>query len=543
MRTFGLPLLVGLVLLSRDAPAAANSAASPAAVGTLTATFTGRTLDGRAVHPSDFAGKVLVLNFWATWCPPCRAETADLISSFKSLAGPRVAFLGVDTTESADVVKSFVTLKGVKYPTALAGPEAYNRFGIAYIPTTIVVDAQGVVRARWTGGVTPEQLRAYVENAKAGKDGVFISAEQKKIDALVEPAQFAFAGATASVSSAIAAATTALHAADAYTDKLDARAGGRYDFERTAHEKGALRVAAGTALARIATSDEQRARAGRLLGEGYAELNRWDQAAALYRAALARSPRDPKVAAALTRAYYRLHNYPAMVDVARRWVALDAKNGEAFSWLGLGEQRSRHFAAAAPAYAHSIALLEITARREVIGKDGDAVANVADTALDLANVYVSLGERAAAKSAFALAKSYAKLIPRSGANAALRERVAERTIEGMTAVALRRGARPTLTVARWTGADLPGSLKTSFRFRVVVAAPPGRSLTLSTSAIPQGWVAAFCAHGLCSPRRVSFVVPETGLETYEFQLIPPRAAAKPGPVRINASGATPVTIW
>ena len=62
---------------------------------------------------ADYRGKTLVVNVWGSWCPPCRLETADLILEAKGQAARGVAFLGVDTTESAAVVRAFVAAKGI----------------------------------------------------------------------------------------------------------------------------------------------------------------------------------------------------------------------------------------------------------------------------------------------------------------------------------------------------------------------------------------------------------------------------------------------
>jgi thiol-disulfide isomerase/thioredoxin len=131
--------------------AAPNAGTAP--VGSAAPPLRGTTLTGTPLPAGATTGKVTILNFWATWCPPCREETPDLIAAYRKLHAPGVAFLGIDTTETAPIVKTFLSAKGVPYPTALAGADVYNAYGIAYIPTTIVLDAHGVVRARWVGGV------------------------------------------------------------------------------------------------------------------------------------------------------------------------------------------------------------------------------------------------------------------------------------------------------------------------------------------------------------------------------------------------------
>src|ERR1700716_3381670 len=74
------------------------------------------TLDGKPVSLADFRGKTLVINEWATWCPPGREETPDLIASAKKLrATGDVVFLGVDSTERAPIVRAFIAAKPLPY--------------------------------------------------------------------------------------------------------------------------------------------------------------------------------------------------------------------------------------------------------------------------------------------------------------------------------------------------------------------------------------------------------------------------------------------
>ncbi|MBD5634403.1 MAG: TlpA family protein disulfide reductase, partial [Candidatus Eremiobacteraeota bacterium] len=173
------------VLAAADAPSPAGPNAAALALGDVAPSFTGHRLsDGRTITSADFRGKILVLNFWATWCPPCRRETPDLIAAFRKLGGGDVAFLGVDTTEVPSVVKTFVSAKGLPYPIALAGPETYNGFGVAYIPTTVVIDGRGIIRARWTGELDAKRLGDFVADARAAKNYTLDTPDQTLVDRL-----------------------------------------------------------------------------------------------------------------------------------------------------------------------------------------------------------------------------------------------------------------------------------------------------------------------------------------------------------------------
>ncbi len=534
------PLVVAAVLGAALTLPAASAAEPPGApLGAAAPSFAAKTLDGHSVSPASFGGKVLVLNFWATWCPPCRAETPDLIAAYKTLHAGDVAFLGIDTTETAPVVRTFLSAKGVPYQTALAGPDAYNRFGISYIPTTIVLDAHGTVRARWIGGVTPSQLAQYVADARAGRNSEFLTAGQKRIDAMLDPKQFDFSGDAATVAPVIAAAQKRVADVDAYAATLVSGERTLYDDDRTNREEGTLLAGAAAAAHRIATTPEEHLAAYELTATAAADLNHFADAAAAYRAALTLKPNDPSLTFSLSRAYYRLHDYPAMASTALDYIKLKPQDADGYDELGLAYQRSRRFADAVDPYKTAVDLMIDDAKKEPsASKRGDAYGLIADELLDFGNVYVALGDRAGAQRTFDEAKHYAALVPASSQYAAMRERTPERAAEGMAAVALAQGHGTAIALSRWTGPDLPGSLKSTYKYRLIVVAPPNSNVTLNTRGVGGGWVASFCADGLCSPKTVSFVAPPAGVKTYEFQLVPPQDGARPGKVSVVWGSAT-----
>jgi thiol-disulfide isomerase/thioredoxin/tetratricopeptide (TPR) repeat protein len=475
-----------------------------AAVGTAVPPLHGTLTSGGALDGNAIAGKVAILNFWATWCPPCRAETPSMVAAYGRLHRPDVAFIGIDTTEAAPIVKTFLSAKGVPYATAIAGPGVYNAFGIAYIPTTIVVDAHGVIRARWIGEIGPAQLASYVADARAGRNATFASPVQATIDALLAPSRFAFAGPPAHRVRAVAAMQHAIARAEDLAEKNDASV----DYERTQREEGTLRIAAGTAGVAAARTTAQRVAALTLLAHGDGDENRWAAAARAERAALALDPRDADVAAALAMASYRLHDYPGMIAQSQRYTALKPNDGDGWSELGLAYQRTGRFAEAVPVYGRSLALLKAAAAKK---PTQDALADVADTSLDLADVEAALGDAQATHAVFAQANAYGDRLDPKGPYADLKRNVKERTQEGLIAVALAGGnGKPVLSVAPWTGPDLPGSLASTLKYRLIVAAAADAPVTLRAGGLTRDWVASFCADGLCSPQTVSFRAPSTG---------------------------------
>jgi thiol-disulfide isomerase/thioredoxin len=117
--------------------------------------FSVRTLDGREISFSSLRGKVTIINFWATWCPPCRAEIPDLIA-LQQKYGDRVQVIGISEDEGGpDVVKRFVAQHNINYPIAMMSPELERLFpGIAALPTSFIVDRDGRLVQKHVGMLT-----------------------------------------------------------------------------------------------------------------------------------------------------------------------------------------------------------------------------------------------------------------------------------------------------------------------------------------------------------------------------------------------------
>jgi len=114
--------------------------------------FTTKTLDGKEIKLSDFRGKVVLLNFWATWCPTCISEIPDLKKATKHFEGKPFVILAVSLDDSRSMLKQFV--KGAEFPGIHTWHEegADNPVSELYnaemLPTWYVIDAQGIIRAR-----------------------------------------------------------------------------------------------------------------------------------------------------------------------------------------------------------------------------------------------------------------------------------------------------------------------------------------------------------------------------------------------------------
>jgi thiol-disulfide isomerase/thioredoxin len=119
--------------------------------------FTVRDLDGKSISMADLKGKVVLVNFWATWCPPCRAEIPDLVA-LQAKYKDQLVIIGVSEDEiPPEEVKAFATGQKMNYPIVMSTPELSTIFkGVAALPTTFVIDPEGKIQQRHTGMLRPE---------------------------------------------------------------------------------------------------------------------------------------------------------------------------------------------------------------------------------------------------------------------------------------------------------------------------------------------------------------------------------------------------
>jgi thiol-disulfide isomerase/thioredoxin len=148
------------------APSAAR-ASDPDAVGTERVTlrffrdpkpapsFTVRDLDGREISPASLRGKVVIVNFWATWCGPCRAEVPDLVA-LQEKYKDTLQVIGISEDEAGvEVVKRFAAEHKVNYPVAMMTPELEKLFpGISALPTSFILDRESRVVQKHVGMLT-----------------------------------------------------------------------------------------------------------------------------------------------------------------------------------------------------------------------------------------------------------------------------------------------------------------------------------------------------------------------------------------------------
>jgi|SRR5690348_8241518 len=125
------------------------------------------TLAGSEASLSDYKGRPVVVNFWATWCEPCKQEMPALQAAAAS--HPDMVVLGVDNVESAVKVKPFVDQLGVRFPILLdEDGSVMERYQVTGLPTSFFIDRSGTLRSLYRGALTEEILRSSLASIGAG---------------------------------------------------------------------------------------------------------------------------------------------------------------------------------------------------------------------------------------------------------------------------------------------------------------------------------------------------------------------------------------
>jgi len=129
-------------------------------------------LDGKTHSLADYRGKWVIVNYWATWCPPCQAELPDLVQFYEDNKNKGVVVLGVNTEDiGRDQLAQFVQTYLISYPILRSAPIDSSPLGpVPGLPTTYVVAPDGEPVARQVGPVTSEQLTKYIARKRKERE-------------------------------------------------------------------------------------------------------------------------------------------------------------------------------------------------------------------------------------------------------------------------------------------------------------------------------------------------------------------------------------
>lgn len=160
--------VLGYRLLSQKVKPQQNAAASSQTPITYAPDFTVQDVNGKAVSFSDFKGKPVVLNFWASWCPPCKAEMPDYEKMYRQYGSKGVVFIMVNLTdgnrETTATAKQFLKVSRYTFPVYFDGKlNAANTYGISSIPTSIFIGKDGAIENSYEGMISAAVMKNNIE--------------------------------------------------------------------------------------------------------------------------------------------------------------------------------------------------------------------------------------------------------------------------------------------------------------------------------------------------------------------------------------------
>jgi len=176
MRAAVIRTLMGMVALAFVLLGDTNNAvwgmgARPPAVGMQAADFSLSDLDGRAQSLSQYRGKIVLVNFWATWCKPCTTEMPAMQASYDKLRDKGFVVLAVNELEDDEKVKEHIRSYGHTFPVLMdRDNRVANMYGVYGLPVSVFIDEAGIVRAYIKGGLLTEQrIQEEIERIRAGE--------------------------------------------------------------------------------------------------------------------------------------------------------------------------------------------------------------------------------------------------------------------------------------------------------------------------------------------------------------------------------------
>ena len=161
----GLGTLIWMSLKTAEPAATSNSYGAPALAqkgGTVT-DFSLGSLDGSQIALADYEGEVIIMNFWATWCPPCRAEMPGINRFYEAHQAEGLVVLAINAQEDAATVRPFIQANNFSFPVLLdLQGRVASQYSTRSFPTTFIIDRDGVIQHVQTGKISERELEKIV---------------------------------------------------------------------------------------------------------------------------------------------------------------------------------------------------------------------------------------------------------------------------------------------------------------------------------------------------------------------------------------------
>ena len=151
-------------ITSKDNTSTKPAQVNPSAIKTNAIDFKLKDLNGQELSLSDLKGKKVFLNFWATWCPPCKAEMPEIEKLYQEIKDNDLVIVAVEIGESLDTVKPFIDSNKYNFKVLLDPDQSVaTKYNIASIPTSYFIDAEGYIISKHVGGMNIDQMKTYIK--------------------------------------------------------------------------------------------------------------------------------------------------------------------------------------------------------------------------------------------------------------------------------------------------------------------------------------------------------------------------------------------
>ena len=143
-------------------------APAPAHAVRMAPTFTVKTIEGKRIRLVELRNRPVIVDFWATWCGPCRASMPHLATLSTRYAKNDLVVVGISVDDHDDEVKAYVGKQGIPFNIAMANDEILDAYGpIRSIPTTVFINRKGQIVRQVSSALDPETLESYVKEIVA----------------------------------------------------------------------------------------------------------------------------------------------------------------------------------------------------------------------------------------------------------------------------------------------------------------------------------------------------------------------------------------
>ena len=166
-------VLIGVAIITVNTYNSTNSKANsstksiginPSVIKPKTIDFKLKDLDGKELSLSDLKGKKVFLNFWATWCPPCKAEMPEIEKLYEETKDSDLVIVAVEIGESLDTVKSFIDSNKYSFKVLLDSDQSVaSKYNISSIPISYFIDVDGNIVSKNVGAMDIDQMKTYIK--------------------------------------------------------------------------------------------------------------------------------------------------------------------------------------------------------------------------------------------------------------------------------------------------------------------------------------------------------------------------------------------